>query len=95
MIAVMKMKKERRRGFTEVLAIPPETVTELPLVSVRGNRSVCIENHRGIVGYSEECVQIAVKKGSIFVFGQELHIACMSRRSLELRGRISSMEWEV
>ncbi len=94
MIAVMKMKKDLTRGVAEALSIPPETLSELPLVSVRGNRSVCIENHRGIVGYSEDCVQIAVKKGSIFVFGQKLHIACMSRRSLELRGRISSMEWE-
>lgn len=94
MIAVMKMKKDLTQGVAEALSIPPETLTDLPLVSVRGNRSVCIENHRGIVGYSEDCVQIAVKKGSIFVFGQKLHIVCMSRRTLELRGKILRMEWE-
>ena len=94
MIAVMKMKKDIRQGLAEALSIPQEAMSDLPLVSVRGNRSVCIENHRGIVGYSEDCVQIAVKKGSIFVFGQKLYIACMSRRRLELRGLIRSMEWE-
>ena len=94
MIAVMKMKKDFRQGLAETLSIPAESVSDLPVVCVRGNRSVCIENHRGIVGYSEDCVQIAVKRGSVFVFGQGLQIACMSRHSLELRGDIQRMEWE-
>ena len=94
MIAVMKMKKDFRQGLAETLSIPVESVSDLPVVCVRGNRSVCIENHRGIVGYSEDCVQIAVKRGSVFVFGQGLQIACMSRHSLELRGKVQRMEWE-
>lgn len=94
MFAVMKMKKEFAHTVGESLSLPPETIAEVPLTSLRGKRSVCIENHRGILAYTDECVKVAVKRGSISVFGTHLTIARMTRGCLEIRGHIRSIELE-
>ena len=88
------MKKEFANILGEKLSMPPEALGEIPLTEIRGNRSVAIENHRGILEYSEEKVRVAVRHGALTVHGRELRIVSMSGKNLEIRGSIESVEME-
>ncbi len=88
------MKKEMKHTVSERLKVPPETISNTPLTELRGKRSVCIENHCGIVEYTESVVKVAVKRGAVIVHGGGLTIAHMTRRQVEIRGAIRSLELE-
>ncbi len=88
------MKKEKRFTVGERLGVPAETVSDAPLICVRARRSVCVENHRGIVEYTDDLVKIAVRRGTVTVHGAGLTIARMTRRMIELRGNIRALELE-
>ena len=88
------MKKEFVHTVGEKLSLPPEALGEIPLAELRGCSSLTIENHRGILEYDDERVKVSVKHGAISVTGERLRIVCMSSRSLEIRGRIHSVELE-
>lgn len=88
------MKKEFAHKAGEKLSLPPEALGEIPLAEIRGNSSLSIENHRGILEYDDEKVKVSVKHGAISVIGERLRIVCMSSRALEIRGRIQAVELE-
>lgn len=88
------MKKHFTNTVSEKLSIPAETLGEVPFVILRGNRRVCIENHRGVTQYEDTLVQVAVKHGSIRVVGCGLSIVSMSKNNLEVCGTIRTVELE-
>lgn len=85
---------EKKYVLSERLKLPQETISDAPLTQIRARRSVCIENHRGIVEYSESEVKIAVRRGMVTVHGSGLTIARMTRRVLEICGSIRALELE-
>lgn len=91
---VRKMKKDISGAVGEKLAIPAETLGEVPVVLLRGKRSISIENHRGITEYKDTTVTVAVKRGCVRVSGNALCIARMTRKSVEIRGTIRTIELE-
>ena len=94
MMVVMKMKKQFSQAIAAGLDLPSETLSDLPVGTFRGKGELTIENHRGILGYSGELIQIAVKGGSILIHGRDLTIVHMSRRCLRIKGTITCMELE-
>lgn len=90
--AVMRLKKHST--IAEHLTLPAETFSDISLVEVRGRRSVTIENHRGILEYTDTRVCIAVKQGTVCIVGAGLRIARMTRRRLEVRGSVQLLELE-
>ena len=88
------MKKDISGAVSEKLSIPAETLGEVPVVLLRGKRSISIENHRGITEYKDTTVTVAVKRGCVRVSGNALCIAHMTRKSVEIRGTIRTIELE-
>lgn len=91
---VRNMKVDFVGAVSDRLSIPEETIADVPVVELRGRRSVSVENHRGIAEYSPERIQIRVKRGLISVGGDDLRIVCMNRKRLEIRGGIRCVELE-
>lgn len=84
----------KQTNWAERFSLPPEALFDAPMVELRGKRSVVVENHRGVLEYTEERVRVAVRGGALCVLGSELSIAQMTRRRLELRGVVHGLQWE-
>lgn len=57
-----------------------------------GGRSLLVENHRGILEFSDECIRLSSGCGAIEVRGRNLSINEMRRDALIIRGEIRHME---
>ena len=88
------LKKNFTDTVSEKISVPQETLALIPLVQLRGKRSVCIENHCGILEYTDSLVKVQVKRGSIAIIGCCLEIARMTKRIVEIRGSIQRLELE-
>ena len=88
------MKGQFRQQLGERLVIPPETMTELPVTVLRGKRTVSIENHKGILAYTDTCVKVSVRGGAVTVRGAGLAIVRMTRQNVEIRGSLCALELE-
>ena len=64
------------------------------LAEVYGMDRVLVEQHRGIVGYGRECIRIRTSYGFLVVEGDDLHLCCMSRAQLVIRGKILGLRME-
>lgn len=65
-----------------------KVVNKLPIVEIAGYNRVLIENHKGVVGYSLEEIQIKVCYGTISLTGCNLNFAQINREQLAITGEI-------
>lgn len=90
----MDLKRKLSETVSEKAAIPAELLSDVAVTQIRGTRSVCIENHKGVRGYEAEHIQIAAKRGTIHIYGLSLTIARMTKKIVEIRGKIQRVELE-
>lgn len=75
----------------DTLELPKDIFWGFPLLSMEGNRSLCITNHRGIVRYSREKIVIATRNGNIEIAGRELLIPKFTKDIIEIRGYLEGV----
>ena len=81
-------------GAAELFDLPADMVAGLPHVEVVGSGHFYLENHRGILSYSGEEIDINGEGVVIRVFGSGLELVSMTGDALRIRGTIQRVEWE-
>ena len=82
----------REKSIMQRLAVSADLEEEplpgLPLVEIAGDQRVLVENHFGVMEYSDTAVGIRVKFGEILVCGSKLRLTRMTRGQLIISGCI-------
>lgn len=91
---VKALKKDFVSTVSDRLSLPAEALSAVPLIQLRGKTSLCIENHGGILEYNDTVVKIAVKGGAVTLRGYEISICRMTRKCLEIHGKLIGLELE-
>ena len=81
-------KKRYKRLLANFFGLPGEVLLDLPRLVMLGNSRLVVENHRGLLEYTEETVRIKTAQGGeIRVTGQGLNLLYMVKEELGLAGR--------
>ena len=80
---------DRRRFLSRLSNI--DTYNNLPLVELAGCSRVLIENHAGVLAYSQEEIAVRMQYGCLRVAGQKMRLAEMHRDQLVISGQIDSI----
>lgn len=90
-------KKQNNESFLEKLAetldLPGDVVAGLPRMEITGCRALMMENHRGILQYSTEEIDIGGSQAVVKVFGEHLILRAMNGRELLIVGQIFKIEF--
>jgi len=94
----MKKKKEKElftpvERVLELLEIPKEAVLREPYIELSGDSRISVENHKGVIEYSRECIKLAGGKYIIKITGAALVIKNMTGYQIIISGRISAVEF--
>ena len=84
----MKNRHSILDSFIHCSELSSQPLPSIPLVEVMGFSRVLIENHKCILSYSLNSIDIQVKHGLITVQGEELHLAHLSQEQLIITGVI-------
>lgn len=86
------MKKEDlSRNIAASFDMPGELMTGVPKITLTGNRSVLVENHSGIRGFSAENVRIGCCYGEMEITGKDLQLRLLKKDEIEVEGEIRSL----
>ncbi len=93
----MREKKKSSKSKTELimdsLQLPKDILRGDMRITLTGNREVWIENYKGILEYSEECILLQGKNGRVQFEGKRLTIDYYTNEDMKLTGRIMSMKY--
>lgn len=94
-----KSNQNNNKNVTEQIVnrweLPKDLFLGMPLLSMEGNRTLCITNHRGIVKYSRETIVIASRTYGIQITGRELLIPRFSKEVIEITGYMQSVTFLI
>lgn len=74
--------------------LPPETVSEVPRLTVTGCDSALVENHKGILSYDRERLEVGGGAVKLVILGEQLELTAMDHGELTLRGQLLSVVFE-
>jgi len=90
-----KDKKKQRimlKGtFADFLEVPQEIALNLPKITIIGNVRLSIENHQGIIGYSEQEIRVKVHDGFLFIKGDQMTLPGISNEEIIINGEINTV----
>ena len=90
-----KREKKVLSGAAELFDLPADLVAGVPHVEVLGNRQLYMENHRGIISYSDQEIAVSGDGMILRVQGEQLTLVSMTGDALRIQGAIRRVEWVV
>ncbi|ADL12157.1 sporulation protein YqfC [Acetohalobium arabaticum] len=86
--------EELKNKFAELFEMPKDTVLDAPRISMVGNMELTLENHRGIIEYTEDQVRIRINSGQVVISGAELIIADLTKQTVNIKGQIIDISFK-
>ena len=88
----MSGKKEKTELLSEKIDVLSDVGVGSAKLSVYGKNRVLIENHKGILHYSENIIEVNARGMTVKILGDELSISAMDKNDMLITGRILSLE---
>lgn len=93
------MSKDSYRGnifekAAEKFDLPSEAVANLPVIMITGCRKIHIENHEGIIGYTDNEITVNCGKIILHVLGNNLKLKGMTDSELLITGTLKDIRFE-
>lgn len=90
--SIIERGKER---LLKSIDLPEEVVLGLPEISISGNKRITIENHRGIIKFEKDEIEINSKIGKILITGVDFEILYIGTYTLTISGIFKTISYEV
>lgn len=89
----MGRRSRIRTLMTEVFELPKDLVLDLPRITLVGNVQLTLENHRGVILYTDTHIRVAVARGEIVISGQKLSLRSILPDEIIIDGTISNVSY--
>ena len=79
------------RAVTDWFELPKDLVLELPKITMIGRSEIAVENHRGIIKCSADCMRINLARGYLEIQGTDLQIRSLCAEEIQFAGQINQI----
>jgi len=87
--------KKKENEFLEKLHLPKDITQGAFILTAVGNRELYIENYKGILEYTSDCIRIQGKNTYIVIAGKKLKIDYYTEEDMLIKGYIISIQYPV
>ena len=86
-------KKSLMERAADAMDLPPDVIAGLPRLEITGCRRILMENHKGILEYGDQEIDINGGQVVVRIKGRDLELRAMNVSELSLEGLIFSIEF--
>jgi len=88
----MNSKSYKIKGkISDALELPKDITLDIPKITMIGAESVTIENHKGIISYSDNQIRINTGSGILTISGQKLAIKSIIQEEIIITGQLNNI----
>jgi sporulation protein YqfC len=77
-----------RNWMTQTMDLPQDVMMDLPRITMIGQIHIYIENHRGLLTFSEKELRLLLKQGQLLIKGKAFVIKMILPEEILLEGKI-------
>ena len=82
-----------KEAFTESLRLPRDVMLGASILTLIGDTELLVENYRGILEYTQECILLQGKHTRIRIEGCCLKIVYYTNEDMKIAGKISGVRY--
>ncbi|MDO4332055.1 MAG: YabP/YqfC family sporulation protein [Eubacteriales bacterium] len=86
-------QKRAKELIVDSLKLPRDMMMGASIVTVMGADQVLVENYRGILEYTPDCIMLQGKACRIAICGQCLRIVYYTNEDMKIEGKISEIKY--
>jgi sporulation protein YqfC len=86
-----KWSQKVRQMLLNTIDLPKDVMMDLPRITMIGQLHIYIENHRGLVAFSDNEVRLGLSQGQLSIRGETFIIKAILPEEILLEGVISSV----
>ncbi|NEU32362.1 sporulation protein YqfC [bacterium LRH843] len=86
-----KMRQQMVNWLTKQMQLPADVMLDLPRITMIGQLHIYIENHRGVLRFSNQELRLLLKNGQLLIKGDYFVIKTILPEELLLEGRIDQV----
>nr|WP_295969465.1 sporulation protein YqfC [uncultured Bacillus sp.] len=80
-----------RSWITKNMELPQDVMMDLPRITMIGHIHIYIENHRGLITFSDNELRLLLKQGQLLIKGKALVIKTILPEEILLEGKIDQV----
>ncbi len=89
------MKKRISERAADAWGVPKDVIMNIPRLTISGDKEIYIENHKGILEYTDTEIRISTTMGIVRVCGKNLVIDRIRLEDIVISGCFSRVEYEI
>ncbi|KMY50845.1 sporulation protein YqfC [Peribacillus loiseleuriae] len=82
-----------RRLLVKTMDLPQDVMMDLPRITMIGQLHIYIENHRGLLNFTDTEVRLLLKNGQLLVKGRSFVIKTILPEEIMLEGKIDQVSY--
>lgn len=86
-----KLQQQMKSWITKKMDLPADVLMDLPRITLVGQIHIYIENHRGLLVFSDTEVRLLLKQGQLLIRGNSFVIKMILPEELLLEGTIEQV----
>lgn len=86
-----KWKQNITNWMTNTLELPADVVMDLPRITMIGQLHIYIENHRGVLRFTNQELRLRLKQGEILIKGKDFVLKTILPEEILLEGTIEQV----
>ncbi|TYR82366.1 sporulation protein YqfC [Priestia megaterium] len=86
-----KWRQQMKRWMTKTMELPADVLMDLPRITLVGQIHIYIENHKGLLAFSDTEIRVLLKQGQMLIRGEGLVIKVILPEELVLEGKINQV----
>ncbi len=83
--------QQMRQWMTQKMDLPEDVMMDLPRITMIGQIHIYIENHRGLLTFTEKEIRLLLKQGQLLVKGNSFVIKTILPEEILLEGKIDEV----
>lgn len=86
-----KWRQKIKNWITDQMDLPPDVLMDMPRITMIGHIHIYIENHRGVLQFSNEELRLLLSQGQLLIKGKQFVIKTILPEELLLEGKIEQV----
>ncbi|MFE5427020.1 MULTISPECIES: sporulation protein YqfC [Bacillaceae] len=83
--------KRVKQLMTKTMDLPQDVMMDLPRITMIGQLHIYIENHRGLLAFTDSEVRLMLKNGQLLIKGNAFVIKTILPEEIMLEGKIDKV----
>ncbi|WP_077618851.1 sporulation protein YqfC [Bacillus sinesaloumensis] len=87
------LSQRMKRWITNKMELPADVMMDLPRITMIGQLHIYIENHRGLLTFTDKEVRLLLKQGQLLIKGNSFVIKTILPEEIMLEGKIEHVQY--